>query len=442
MRQLGLWAAVVALACCGEAPPVRGYGRGGARGGGARMSGPAGGRAAGGYRSAAAVGPYGGAAAGARSGGTVVGPAGGSAGYRAGSGTVQTPRGGTIEYGGAATGRTGPAGGAAGHYAGGVQVTTPGGRTATRVGTGAGAVGPGGAAVGGRTSVGTAAGPRGGAAGVARSGTAIGPGGAAHGAYRGGVAVGPYGAGAGGVRGAAVAGPGGAAAVRRGTYHVSSAALHTQGTYVRSGFRYYNAFTPAWYGKYPGAWRAARWVGGTAWATATWAAVSGYCNYPATPVHYDYGTNVVYEGDTVYMDGEPANTAADYARQAFQICEAGRAAKPSDKEEWQPLGVFALVRGEEQTSDKIFQLAVNKQGIIRGNYYDAFADSTLPVYGSVDREVQRATWSIGEKKEVAFEAGIANLTRAEAPVLVHYGKDDTQQFTLVRVERLQEDAGR
>jgi hypothetical protein len=256
------------------------------------------------------------------------------------------------------------------------------------------------------------------------------------------VAVGPYGAAAGGVRGAAVAGAGGAAAVRRGTYHVSTAALHTQGTYVRSGFRNYSAFTPAWYGRYPGAWRAARWAVGTAWATATWAAVSSYCNYPAAPSYYDYGTNVVYEGDTVYMDGEPANSAEQYAQQAIQISEAGRKALPAEKEEWQPLGVFALVRGEETASDKIFQLAVNKAGVIRGNYYDAFADSTLPVYGSVDREVQRAAWSIGEKKEVVFEAGIANLTQAEAPVLVHYGKDNTQQFTLVRIEKPQEEQGR
>jgi hypothetical protein len=277
---------------------------------------------------------------------------------------------------------------------------------------------------------------------VARSGTAIGPGGAAHGGYRGGVAVGPYGAAAAGVRGAAVAGPGGAAAVRRGTYHVSTAALRTQGTYVRSGFRYYSAFTPAWYGRYPRAWRAAGWAAGAAWATTTWAAVSGYCNCAATPVYYDYGTNVVYEGDTVYMDGEPVATAGRYAQQAITICEAGREAEPAEKEEWQPLGVFALVRGEEQTSDKIFQLAVNKQGVLRGNYYDAFADNTLPVYGSVNKDALRAAWSIGDKKEIVFEAGIANLTRAEAPVLVHYGKDNTQQFTLVRVEQPQGDQGR
>jgi hypothetical protein len=153
-------------------------------------------------------------------------------------------------------------------------------------------------------------------------------------------------------------------------------------------------------------------------------------------VYYDYGTTVVYEGDTVYFNGEPAGTAEEYAQQAVGIASAGRAAQPPENEEWKPLGVYALVRGEEeQTSDKIFQLAVTRDGVIRGNYYDAVADNTLPVYGSVDRQAQRAAWSVGDKKDVVFEAGIANLTNDETPVLVHHGKDNTQQLTLVRVEQ-------
>jgi len=83
----------------------------------------------------------------------------------------------------------------------------------------------------------------------------------------------------------------------------------------------------------------------------------------------------------------------------------------------------------------MFQLAVNKNGAIRGNYYHAFADNTLPVYGSVDKKTQRAAWSVGEKQDVVFETGIANLTRDETPILMHYGKGNTQQFTLVRVEQ-------
>src|SRR5262249_20225003 len=216
----------------------------------------------------------------------------------------------------------------------------------------------------------------------------------------GGVAVGRHGAAAGGRGGAVATGPGGTVAARRGTYYVSGGALRTQGTYVRTNFRYYNSFTPAWYARYPRAWRAARWFAATAWMPATWAGVSGYCSYPATPVYYDYGTSVVYQEHKVYINGEQAATAEQYAQQQITFSDAGRAAEPSEKEEWKPLGVFALVRGEEQTSDKIFQLAVNKDGEIRGNYYDAFADNTLPVYGSVDKKTQRAAWSVGEKKDV------------------------------------------
>jgi hypothetical protein len=295
--------------------------------------------------------------------------------------------------------------------------------------------------VGGRTSVGTATGIRGTAAGVSQARTAIGPGGVAHSSYRGGVAVGPYGAAARSTRGVAAAGVAGSVGVRRGTYHVSGAALHAHGTYVRSGFRYYNTFHSGWYRRYPGAWRATAWAGATAWLTASWATLASYCSYPATPVYYDYGATVVYQGDTVYIDGDQVATAAQFAEQAISFADAGRETKVTEKGDWKPLGVFALVRGEEESSDKIFQLAVNKDGVIRGNYYDAIADNTLAVYGSVDKKTRRAAWSVGEKKDVVFEAGIANLTKDETPILVHYGKDNTQQLSLVRIEKPKEGEG-
>jgi hypothetical protein len=72
--------------------------------------------------------------------------------------------------------------------------------------------------------------------------------------------------------------------------------------------------------------------------------------------------------------------------------------------------------------------------VFRGNYYDAVADNTLPVYGSVDQKTQRVAWSIGDKKTIVFEAGLNNLTQEQSPVLVHYGKDRTQQMVLVRLE--------
>ncbi len=409
-------------------------GRGGFRGGGgARVSGPRGG-AVGGYRGSAAVGPYGGSASRFRSGGTVVGPAGGSATRRYGSGSVTTPRGGSIQYGGAAKGRTGPVGGSAGRTVGGVRVTTPGGRTATKFGTAGGAVGPGGRAVGGRTSVGSVSGPRGTAGGVKRSGGAIGPRGAVGGSYRGGVAVGPHGAVAGSRTRAVRTGVG-----RPGTRYVSRSSLHARGTYVRTGFRHYSCFTRTWYARYPRAWRAARWTAATVWVPATWATVSTYCSYPTTPIYYDYGSTVVYQDNSVYINGEPAATAEQYAQQAEQIAVTGQQAKVDDNEQWQPLGVFAMVQGEEQTSYHIFQLAVNKQGIIRGNYFNALTDTTEPISGSVDSKTQRAAWTIENKKYPVYEAGIANLTKEETTMLVHFSEDNTQQMTLVRLEQKEQE---
>jgi hypothetical protein len=93
-----------------------------------------------------------------------------------------------------------------------------------------------------------------------------------------------------------------------------------------------------------------------------------------------------------------------------------------------------MVQGEEKSSNHVFQLAVNKQGVIRGNYYDAVTDSTALVYGSVDKKSQRAAWTIGDNKNPVYEAGIANLTENETTMLVHYGADRTQQFTLIRIE--------
>ena len=92
-------------------------------------------------------------------------------------------------------------------------------------------------------------------------------------------------------------------------------------------------------------------------------------------------------------------------------------------------------RASSTDSNDLFQLAVNKAGTIRGNFYNVLSDTTLPVYGSVDKKTQRAAWTVGDKKEPIYEAGFANLTKSETPMMVHFGKDRSQQWTLIRVEQ-------
>ena len=449
MKKIPLFFAVAALAFAFLTSEIDGRGRGGGGfGGGGGFARPAGG---------GAIGSYGGGIA-TRSSTPIVGARGGTGQIGAGSGSYTTQRGGTIDYRGAGVGGTTAGGVTGGRYVGGVQVNTAGGRDITRVGTGAGAVGPGGNAIAGRSGAtvgsgpagafgtryqgGVAIGPHGAAAGGTRFGAAAGPGGVMAGGTRFGAAAGPGSVVAGGTRGAAAVGPYGAVAGRttvaasgaRGTYYRSTAAVRTQGTYVRGAVRTYPCFRPAWYRQYPGAWFAAGWVSSSVWRAASWASCATYCGYAEEPIYYDYGSTVVYENDTVIVNGEPAASAEDYAKQAVTLADNGRTAKASQDDEWLPLGVFAMVQGDEKTSNHIFQLAVNKQGVLRGNYYDAVTDSTSQIYGSVDKKTQRAAWTVGDRKTPTYEVGIANLTKDETTMMVHYGTERSVQYTFVRVE--------
>jgi hypothetical protein len=322
--------------------------------------------------------------------------------------TFTGPNGGTIQHGGAAGVTRGPLGGI---HAGGVEgtkITTPGGRTIGNVS-------------GGRVN----AGPLGGV--TARGGHVIGgsgPGGSAIVGHRGGVAVGPFGG---------VAAGGSRVVAGHSTRYMSGAAIRTQAVAVRGGY-YHGAFTAGWYGRYPAAWRPGRWATPNYWVAPVWTSVAALCAITSPPIYYDYGSNVILQDNYVYVDGNQTITAPDYAEQAVGYADAGRKAEPASNEEWQALGVFGMIQPEEKVAQRIFQLAVSKGGVIRGNYYDAVADTTTPVYGSVSSKSQRACWSIGDKKTIVFETGINNLTQDQTPILVHYGTDRTDQMILVRLE--------
>lgn len=203
---------------------------------------------------------------------------------------------------------------------------------------------------------------------------------------------------------------------------------------MRTGFAGYNYFNAGWHTAHPTAWRAAAWTPSTYWKWAPYATVAAFCGYASTPVVYNYGSDLVYEGDRVYYNGEPVATADEYATQAANLALAGQQVKPAEQEEWQSLGVFAMVQGEERDANDVFQIAINRDGVIRGNYYNGLTDASVPITGSVDKNTQRAAWIVGEKKDTVYETGVGNLAKPETSMLVHMGADRTQQWTLVRLE--------
>ena len=196
----------------------------------------------------------------------------------------------------------------------------------------------------------------------------------------------------------------------------------------------YPYFTGEWFRNHRGAWFPGFWAGGLGlWDVPDWSILASYTGVTGPAINYNYGTNVQFVDGDVYLNGEPLCSTADFANQAIALNDIGRSARPSQNDEWEPLGVFGLVQGSETVAQRIFQLAVNKNGIIRGNYYDAVAATNQPVYGKIDPKSQRVVWSIGNKRDTVFEAGLNNLVQSETNILIHFGRNRTVQMILVRL---------
>jgi hypothetical protein len=219
------------------------------------------------------------------------------------------------------------------------------------------------------------------------------------------------------------------------TTPVSGSVYAARGAAVRNTYNG-TAFGHDWYGAHPGVWNPAAWTVGRAWAAATWPAVGAWCGWAAAtqPVYYDYGNNVTYQGDQVYVDGQSTASADQYYQQAATLSQSQSAPDPNG-DDWMPLGVFGLVKDAETDPHFIMQLAISKAGAIGGNYHDVISGTTLPIHGAVDKQTQRVAWTVGDNKTTVGETGLYNLTKNEAPVLIHMAKDKTQQWLLVRLKQ-------
>ncbi|MBX9878703.1 MAG: hypothetical protein K2Y22_09615 [Candidatus Obscuribacterales bacterium] len=228
-------------------------------------------------------------------------------------------------------------------------------------------------------------------------------------------------------------------------------------TFTQNNYNHYNAFGayggyghPYGYGGfwgYPGAWGAYGWGAATAWTCMGLTTLTSFLGIAALA---DSGnnsnsvSNVTYEGPNVYVNGNPAGTQVDYYNQAEQLASAGQqyvdttpntGSSGGGNSQWQPLGVFSLAQKGQTQSSMLFQLAINKDGIVRGNYMNQLTNETEQVYGSLDKKTQRISFTIGQNTDnsTVFDTSLSDITKDDAPVLVHYGPNSTQAMMLVRL---------
>ncbi|WP_168564042.1 hypothetical protein [Crateriforma spongiae] len=170
---------------------------------------------------------------------------------------------------------------------------------------------------------------------------------------------------------------------------------------------------------------------------AAWGGVSTWVDYGWTePLYYNYGENLYYDDGSVYYEGEPIATEAEYAAQAEAIA-ASADQVPVDDQEWMPLGVFALAPDGQESGPEptlFLQLVISKQGVISGTLNNIATGVTQTIEGMTDKESQRCAWNVADKARPIMETGIYNLTQDTAPVLVHFADETTQQWLMVRLD--------
>jgi hypothetical protein len=156
---------------------------------------------------------------------------------------------------------------------------------------------------------------------------------------------------------------------------------------------------------------------------------------------YGPGANIYYQDDYVYYDNRRTIPVNDYYRQIYDLAHSVPNISQSEAEsmDWSPLGVFAVGRNPDAGSQRALQMAINKEGVVTGTYFNRETNEVHPVSGMVDERTQRAAWAFadGTQKNVVFETALYNLTRDQSTMMVHFGPNagDTEVWHLVRLEQ-------
>jgi len=186
-------------------------------------------------------------------------------------------------------------------------------------------------------------------------------------------------------------------------------------------------FSAAWYADHPTAWQVTH-PHADAWAAATATGVASWLGWAAYPADngYDtyYNTTVVYEPAAIDETGGGSTAAEESV--------ADESASPQDDAgDWLTLGIYSVLSNSGEPTARLMQLATNRQGDLRGVYYDSLSNTSQNLSGRIDQTSQQAQWSIDSNPQAAFVAALSQLTQPTGTIQIMQSGSQ-QQWRIAR----------
>jgi hypothetical protein len=207
----------------------------------------------------------------------------------------------------------------------------------------------------------------------------------------------------------------------------------------------HHPFSHDWYNHHRGAWgwRNGGYGWGNPWAAANWGTAAAWLGLSALDGVGGVNDTTVYTGDANSepdsTDGEPVDQTADADERGDDTFEpsatdsqelAGSGASVPTDANFLPLGVYSIAPAGQDEATALLHLAISKQGVLRGTYYDTKTDKDQPIQGAFDKSTGRVAWTVGDDSQDVYETSLKDLTEPSGPVTVHAPHGKSTEWTI------------
>jgi hypothetical protein len=243
-------------------------------------------------------------------------------------------------------------------------------------------------------------------------------------------------------------------------HHAHHHAHHAHHVHHHVG--HHGAFSHGWHHNHPGAWGwgAGGYAWGNPWAAATLGTAAGWLGLSALDAGTGPAAETIVNNDNTPIAGGPlADEPDDADDDTDNIQVAGNdpndglaqpddapalaargTAEPEADARFLPLGVFSVAPADQTDAVALVHLAISKDGLVRGTYYDLKTDKDENIQGAVNKENHSVAWTIGNDRQTVYQTWLEDLTQEQSgPLTVRAEGGQTRVWTIARYTQ-QDDA--